>query len=131
LSDGGTGEFLGARNYLGRFGLTLALCLIHKLLSQEKCALKGLVRNWVSLNSLGRGFLARLFQMSNTLRRLPQAFRSLTKLLVKSVCLDGGLFQVLVDLVDVVPLEPETKLDASQGLQGRLGLCRAVHKPRL
>ena len=76
---------------------------------------------------LGRRFELGL-ELGDALGRLTQPFTALAELLLQPFGFDGGLLQVLVDVVPVVSLEGLTKLDGTERIEGRLG---CVHGPIL
>ena len=130
----GAGAGLGLGHDVRRLGLALPLGLVHELLGEQQGALEGVVGH----ARLGHGHglrhrrLAALgLQLGDALRGLAHALVGLAHLLLEGLRLDGGLLQVLVDLVDVVPLQPEPELDRPQGLEDGLGRLGAVHGGRV
>jgi hypothetical protein len=66
---------------------------------------------------LGHGVAHFLFQRDDAIARLAQAVIELTEILLQRFGLLGRPIEILVDLVDVVPLDPETELDGTQGVE--------------
>src|SRR5580704_11294588 len=70
-----------------------------------------------------------LFEARRAFGRLLHTIRSKSHLCLKSLCLDRHAFQVLVDVVHVVPAKSRTELDGSEAVDARLG--RSLRATRL
>ena len=56
-------------------------------------------------------------QLGDALGRLPEALAALAELLLEPLGLDGGLLEILVDIVPVISLEGLSELDGPKGVK--------------
>ena len=119
----------GPRHDGRRFGLALALGLVDELLGQQQRSLQGLVGE----AGLDRGLRIRddrrhrlrivrlapllCLELADPVAGLAQTLVQLPNVLLQCLGLLGRLVEVLIDLIDVVTLEPESKLDRAQRVE--------------
>ncbi len=65
-------------------------------------------------------------ELGDALGRLAQPFTALAQLLLEALGLDGGLLEVLVDIVPVVPLQGLAELDGPERIECGLGGVHAA-----
>ncbi len=70
-------------------------------------------------------------ELGDPLARLTQPLVQLPDVLLEPLGLLGRLVQVLIDLIDVVPLQTEAELDRAQGVEDRCGSLGIVHGGRV
>ena len=105
---------LGLGDRPGRLGLGVGLGLVDELLGQQQGPLQGVVGHR-RLGRRGGGLLLeRRLELGDALGRLAEPLTALAELLLKTLGLDGRLFEVLVDVVPVVALQGLPELDRPQ-----------------
>ena len=72
-----------------------------------------------------------LLQHGDAIARLAQAVVELAEILLQGFGLLGRPVEILVDLIDVVPLDPETELDGAQCVEDGGGGGRTIHGGRV
>ena len=131
--DGGPRRLLGLGDHRGRLRLAFPLRLVDELLCQEEGALQRLVGEGIGLGrsgcrcrcrgdplfAVGRGRRRPLlaFELRDALTGLAQPLVQLADVVLEGFGFLGRLVQVLIDLVDVVALQPQAEFHGAERVE--------------